>query len=120
MTGPCGMALRARLCHYGPLQVSPNRSEGIARTGYLIPGRDGIPGLDLAGSSSAAVALRSWTYAPTSYVLTSYVPTSYVLTSYVPTSYMPTSYVPTGYVLTSYVLTSSPQPIHKHVVMKLH
>ena len=30
------------------------RSEGIARTGYLIPGCDGIPGLDLAGNSSAA------------------------------------------------------------------
>ena len=32
------------------------RSEGIARTGYLIPGCDGIPGLDLAGNSSAAAA----------------------------------------------------------------
>ena len=37
-------------------------SEGIARTGYLIPGRDGIPGLDVARNSSVAavvvVALR--------------------------------------------------------------
>ena len=34
------------------------RSEGIARTGYLIPGCDGIPGLDVAGNSSvAAVAV---------------------------------------------------------------
>ena len=43
-----------------------HRSEGIARTGYLIPGRDGIPGLDLAGNSSAAaaaaVALQPWTH----------------------------------------------------------
>ena len=39
-----------------------NRSEGIARTGYLIPGRDGIPGLDVArNSSAAAVALGAWT-----------------------------------------------------------
>ena len=44
-----------------------DRSEGIARTGYLIPGRDGIPGLDVARNSSAvavvavAVALGAWT-----------------------------------------------------------
>ena len=40
------------------------RSEGIARTGYLIPGRDGIPGLDLARNYSVAVvvvALQPWT-----------------------------------------------------------
>ena len=30
------------------------RSEGIARTGYLIPGCDGIPGLDVARNSSVA------------------------------------------------------------------
>ena len=50
------------------------RSEGIARTGYLIPGCDGIPGLDVAGNSSVAaaavvvvvvvvvVALQAWTH----------------------------------------------------------
>ena len=34
-----------------------NRSEGIARMGYLIPGRDGIPGLDVARNSSAAIVV---------------------------------------------------------------
>ena len=43
------------------------RSEGLARTGYFIPGCVGIPGLALAENSSAAVAaaavvaLRAWT-----------------------------------------------------------
>ena len=50
----------------GPKSHIKNRSEGIARTGYLIPGRDGIPGLDLAGNSSVAVvvvvALQPWTH----------------------------------------------------------
>ena len=34
-----------------------SRSEGIARTEYLIPGCDGIPGLDVARNSSVAVVV---------------------------------------------------------------
>ena len=34
----------------------PYRSEGYARTGYFIPGRDGMGGWSLPGSSSAVVA----------------------------------------------------------------
>ena len=41
-----------------------SRSEGFVRTGYFIPGRDGIGELDLARNSSAAVAVavrqRRW------------------------------------------------------------
>ena len=52
------------------MKLHYNQSEGIARTGYLIPGRDGIPGLDVAGNSSVAaaavvvvvVALQAWTH----------------------------------------------------------
>ena len=35
------------------------RSEGIARTGYLIPGCVGIPGLALAENSSAVAAVAA-------------------------------------------------------------
>ena len=34
-----------------------HRSEGIALTGYLIPGHDGIPGLDVARNSSAVAVV---------------------------------------------------------------
>ena len=36
------------------VSCATHQSEGIARTGYFIPGRDGIPGLALARNSSAA------------------------------------------------------------------
>ena len=47
--------MRSVLYIYIYIYIYIYRGEGIARTGYLIPGRDGIPGLDLAGNSSAAV-----------------------------------------------------------------